>query len=221
MSGAGLTYEEGMDHVSKQLSYAFNGAQRSLQTNGISDRPLFIDPGLGILGLYYIGGRAEAEVIGYTGSSNEVSSKSIVPAIVIPIVVMAFISSVIVLWMAFRRRKEKGEYQLRCLLLRGDDDTTSPPEERWKEMKEQPIQTKVVSTDGEDFSSLSSGGYDEHLSTKNAVITDLSGFTVSETIELSLDSVFVNLNEPTRYQFSSEAHALQVREYSMDDTVDI
>jgi hypothetical protein len=192
-SGAALTDEEGMDQVSEQLSFAFNGAQRSLQTNGVPGRPLFIDPALGILGLYYIGGRAEEEVIGYTGSSNEGSSKSIVPAIVIPIVVVAFISLVVIMFLVLRRRKDKGENQLRCLLLFGDDDTTSPPEERWKELKEQPLQTKVITTGEEDFSSLSSGGYDEHLATKNAVISDLSGYTVSESIELFAGPCFCRL----------------------------
>jgi hypothetical protein len=220
-SGAALTDEEGMDHVSEQLSLAFNGAHRSLRTNGYSVRPLFIDPALGILGLYYIGGRVEEEVIGHTGSSNEGSSKSIVPAFVIPIVAVAFIALVVVALLVFRKRKDKGEYQLRGLLLCGDDDTASPPEERWKEMKEQPLQTKVVTTDEEDFSSVSSGGYDVHLVAKNAVIADFSGDTVSESIELSQDPSFVNPNEPTYYQFSSEKHVFQVREYAVDDTVDI
>lgn len=216
-TGATLTDEEGLDHVSQELSIAFNGARSSLQSKGVSVRSLFIDPDLGILGLYYIGGRVEEDKPG-TGDAG--SSKSNVPAIVIPIVVVAFIALVVIALLVFRRRKDKD--QLRGLLLAGDDNTISSPEERWQEMDEPPLRSKVVTTDEED-SSLSSGsrGDDAHVAANDTVMADLSGYTVSESIELSEDPVFVNPNEPTYYKVSPTKHVYQVRQYAVGDTVDI
>jgi hypothetical protein len=222
-----LSDQEGLDQVEQKLRIAFNGQQRrSLQAS-------FVDETRGILGLYYIGGRVDEEVVpleeestgdgdinGVVSGSKENKSSSIIPSAVVPAVLAVCVASLVAAFIAFRRRRRKLNDSSRERLLEKDDSTLG--EERWEELKatSDPIRVKVIETTDESESSGSSGA--AAAAAHEVVMEDLAGMTVLESLsDISfVKPVFIDPDSVTLYTYSPRIR-YQQRDYFVADTIDI
>lgn len=212
------------DRVAEELEVAFNGERRSLQSS-------FVDEELGILGLYYIGGHIDDEeekdgsnkteegvASAVTGSGESVSS---IPAVVIPVIVVACIAFVFVAIFVRRRRRQPYD-PAKGVLLDGDDESSLEQEERWKEVakSKDPLKVKVV--EATDESESGSSG-DAAVAAHEVVMADLTGMTVSESFSDTslIPPVFVDPDSITLYTNSPRPSRYRERHYVVGDTVDI